>query len=331
MNFGQTTVSRLRPSVILGVASVRAGEKDRSPLVSVVIICYNHGRYLAEAIESVLAQTIGDVEVIVVDDGSIDDTPAVAARYPSIRYLRQRNQGMSAARNAGLRASRGRYVSFLDADDRLLPEALAAGAACLGEHPECAFVSGHYRMITADGEPIPTDPPPDVREGHYRVLLERNYIGMHATVLFRKEALESVSGFDRSMRACDDYEIYLRIAREKPVYCHDRTVAEYRWHGANTSLNWRLMLRSTLRPLRAQWRHAKGNVELEAAYRRGLLHWERRYGRPLLAETLAGLRNPKKWISAGLGLGTLLRHYPRAIWDHLVDRIVRAGRHRGRS
>lgn len=317
-------------SAVAGAAPARNEGEDRIPLVSVVIICYNHGHFLAEAIESVLEQTIGDVELIVVDDGSTDDTPAVAARYPSIRYLRQRNQGMSAARNAGLRVSRGRYVSFLDADDRLLPEALTEGAICLREHPECAFVSGRYRMITADGEPIPTDPPPDVPEDHYRVLLERNYIGMHATVLFRKEALESVSGFDRSMRACDDYEIYLRIARHRPVYCHDRTVAEYRCHGANTSLNWRLMLRSTLRPLRAQWRHVKGNTELEAAYRKGVLHWQRRYGRPLLVEILGSLRDPEKWLSAALGLGTLLRHYPRGLWDRIVDRIVPARELRGR-
>jgi glycosyltransferase involved in cell wall biosynthesis len=311
-----------------GVA--RSQGEDQIPLVSVVIICYNHGRYLAEAIDSVLAQTLGDVEVIVVDDGSTDDTPAIAARYPTIRYLRQRNQGMSAARNSGFRASRGRYLSFLDADDRLLPEALIAGATCLREHPECAFVSGHYRMIGIDGEPIPTEPRPSVTSDHYRVLLERNYIGMHATVLFRREALESVSGFDRSMRACDDYEIYLRIARHSPVYSHDRTVAEYRWHGANTSLNFRLMLRSTLRPLRAQWRHVKGNLELEAAYRMGVLHWQRYYGRPLLAETLTRLREPEKWLSAALGLGTLLRHYPRGLWDRLVDKVVPAGGRRGR-
>src|SRR5262249_23847629 len=106
----------------------RPGLSSESPAAPVVIICYNHWRFLGAAIESVLRQTLRDVEVVVVDAGSTDDTPAVAARYPSVRYVHQANQGMAAARNTGIRASRGRYLCFLDADDRLLPDALAIGA-----------------------------------------------------------------------------------------------------------------------------------------------------------------------------------------------------------
>ena len=153
-------------------------------------------------------------------------------------------------------------------------------------------------MIDAEGRPIPTEPRPCVRSDHYRVLLGRNYIGMHATVLFRRDALERVGGFDRRLRACDDYDIYLRIARTQPAYCHDRTVAEYRWHGGNTSLNWRLMLRSTVGPLRAQRRYVRGNPDLETEYRAGRRAWQRQYGDPLLAETLGDLRKPRRWPRA---------------------------------
>src|ERR687890_856397 len=96
-------------------------------LVSVVIPCYNQAHFLGEAIESVLAQSYPRFEIIVVDDGSTDDTSKVAARHPGGRYVYQNNQGVSAARNSGLARSEGEYVVFLDADDRLLPEALVAG------------------------------------------------------------------------------------------------------------------------------------------------------------------------------------------------------------
>src|ERR687889_2943029 len=127
------------------------GGQDAVPLVSVVIPCYNQAHFLGEAIESVLAQSYPNFEIIVVDDGSMDDTSEVAGSYPKVRLVRQENQGPSGARNAGLARSEGEYVVCLDADDRLLPEALKTGLKHLEAHPECAFVHGHYRHITVEG------------------------------------------------------------------------------------------------------------------------------------------------------------------------------------
>src|SRR5215472_8988709 len=126
-------------------------ENANSPPVSIVITTYNHAQFLAEAIESTLAQAPLPDEVIVVDDGSTDDPGAVVARYPNIKLIRHPNQGLAAARNTGWRAARGRYVVFLDADDRLLPEALASNLRRFDERPECAFVYGGFRYIDADG------------------------------------------------------------------------------------------------------------------------------------------------------------------------------------
>src|SRR5215212_9690625 len=98
-------------------------QQGSPPLVSVVIPCYNQAHFLSEAIESVLAQTHPNFEIIVVDDGSTDNTSEVAARYPGVRHIRQDNQGLAAARNTGLRESKGTCLVFLDADDRLLPNA----------------------------------------------------------------------------------------------------------------------------------------------------------------------------------------------------------------
>src|SRR5260370_39917329 len=99
--------------------------------VSIVIVCYNQARYLPEAIQSALAQTLGDIEVLVVDDGSTDNTRDVALSFSLVRYVHQGNQGLAAARNAGIRETTSPYLLFLDADDRLLPEAEQSGLVYL--------------------------------------------------------------------------------------------------------------------------------------------------------------------------------------------------------
>lgn len=111
-------------------------------LVSVIIPCYNQAHFMGDAIESVLAQTWPQREIIVVDDGSRDDPAAVVARYAGVRLLRQSNQGVSAARNHSLRESRGEFLVFLDADDRLTPQALETHLQHLQARPDCALPQG---------------------------------------------------------------------------------------------------------------------------------------------------------------------------------------------
>lgn len=219
-----------------------------------------------------------------VDDGSTDDTAAVAARYPGVKYIWQRNQGLSAARNTGMRHSEGTFLVFLDADDRLLPRALEVGLLCLQARPQCAFASGHYRYVQADGSLLVEHPQNRVTEDHYLALLRGNYIGMHATVIYRRSVFDQVGGFDTTLRACEDYDLYLRIARQFPVFCHDEVVAEYRQHGANMSGNPNLMLDQVLHVLRAQRPHLKGDPARLYAYRRGVRAWQAYYGRAFFAQ-----------------------------------------------
>jgi glycosyltransferase involved in cell wall biosynthesis len=120
------------------------------PLLSVVVTCFNQARFLADAIESVLAQCYPRREVLVVDDGSTDTTGAVARRYP-VRYLWQPNAGLASARNAGIAATGGALLAFLDADDRLLPDALQAGVGCHREHGGCGLVYGSYVYVDGAG------------------------------------------------------------------------------------------------------------------------------------------------------------------------------------
>ena len=119
-------------------------------LISVVIPCYNQGHFLDEAVNSAVS-TVYQVEVIVVDDGSTDETPAVAARCGGVRYVRQENRGLAAARNRGLETATGDLVIFLDADDRLMPGGIDVGARALAANPGCAMAYGRCVMMGPDG------------------------------------------------------------------------------------------------------------------------------------------------------------------------------------
>ena len=163
------------------------------PVISVIVPCFNQAHLLREALDSVGTPRRG-TEIVVVDDGSTDDTLAVANDYAvrspvPVFVVRQDHQGCAAARNRGLRESRGQYLVFLDADDRLAPGALDLAATAIEERPECFFVFGRSRMVSPDGAfpPAPVQPRSD---DHYRELLRRNFIWISAMVLFRREAVE---------------------------------------------------------------------------------------------------------------------------------------------
>lgn len=291
-----------------------------TPPATVVITCYNHGRFLAEAIESVLTQTFRPVEIIVVDDGSTDDTAAVCQRYPTVRTIYQDNAGLSAARNTGLGAARGDLVAFLDADDLLAPEAIATGVTALADNPAWAFVYGGHIGVDAGRRPI-WEQRPEQGAKDYESLLRRNGIGMHATVLYRRAVLQKVGGFDTSLRASEDYDMYLRIARDHPIGSHDRVVAEYRRHESNMSENPERMLRSSLAVLAAQ----KPTSQAERAARSdGMAFYQHGYGVPLVKRALRGVSSGESGAFRDLGLA--LRMAPRAFPHAAVDAGKTVGR-----
>ena len=245
------------------------------PLVSVIIPCYNHGRYLLEAFTSIWEQDYPAVEILVIDDGSTDDTREIALRYPSVRYYYQPNQGLSAARNAGIAHSTGQYLVFLDADDWLLPHALRTNAEYLVQNPSLAFVSGgHQKVYTASG--LVKDERQEVTGNHYFHLLWGNYIGMHAAVLYQRWAFDTVQ-YDPTLRSCEDYDVYLRLARTFPVAHHTRLLAAYRLHDTNMSGNTALMLSSVLAVLARQQPLLKDPEEAQA-YASGYANWQAYYG-----------------------------------------------------
>lgn len=247
------------------------------PHVSLVVNTYQQARDLPAALDSALAQTRPFDEIVVLDDGSTDDPAAVVERFPGVRIVRQANAGLAAARNAGLAAVSGDFVVFLDADDLLQPDAVAAGLACHAAHPGCAFVYGAFRRVDGKNVPLGGTQYTPIGERPYLTLLHGNCIGMHATVMYDTAALRDAGGFDASLPRCEDYDLYFRIARTQPIASHRTVVAHYRWHGDNMSADHATMLDWVLRINDRQKPHTQSNPKLEAARIEGRRIWRRYY------------------------------------------------------
>lgn len=217
--------------------------------VAVIITAFNQARFLGDAISSVMAQTRPADEVIVVDDGSTDDPATVVVQFEKVRLIQQETRGVSAARNAGVRSCKTSHVVFLDSDDRLLPAAIETGLACIAARPDCAFVYGGYRHISEDGRPIVPDCYTLIDGDAYPALLRANVIAMHASVLYRRDCLLAVNGFDETLPRAEDYDIYLRIAQIYPIASHPEIIAEYRKHGHGMTNNSVEQLRMSLQLL----------------------------------------------------------------------------------
>jgi len=285
---------------------------DRPDRVSVVIPCYNQAHFLGDALGSLAAQSVNACEVIVVDDGSTDNTAEVASRFPGVQTLVQRNAGLAAARNAGLRHATGDYVVFLDADDRLLPSALEVGLDALTNRPEHAFTYGRWRLVDADGSVLSVPTQPRVMENYYCAFLHMCLIWTPAAVMYRVAAVESAGGFDTSVNASADWDLYLRLTRGSAAYDHGETVADYRRHGANMTLDAAIILKSELAVLRAQRAHVRHDRELVEARRQGL-HRAREHHGARLARDVRSLVSMGDWKQALQGARCLLRHHPLAL------------------
>jgi glycosyltransferase involved in cell wall biosynthesis len=293
---------------------------SKDPLVSVIVPCYNGAPFLEEALRSALSQTYPEVEIIVVDDGSTDQSPEIAQRFP-VRYIRQENRGLTPTRNLGVRESRGTYIVFLDADDRLKPEAIETGVRMLEHRPECAMAVGDHHFIAADGSYLAESRKDCLPAYHYEALLKSNFIEMISSVLFRRSIFEQVGGFDTNLRVAEDYELYLRIARAHPICCHPAIVAEYRIHDTNASRNSELMLTMTLRVLKSQARYVRYNVRRLIAFHEGFRCWRKQYGRQLaseLARSISTLRGEDRVRKLLL----LANHYPQGLLMLVLLKVV---------
>jgi glycosyltransferase involved in cell wall biosynthesis len=302
--------------------------------VTVVVPSYNGAGLLGDALASTLAQDPPPAKVVVVDDGSTDDPGDVVARFPTVEVVRQDNRGVGAARNEGLRRAETPYVLFLDQDDRLLPGALAHAVHLLDDAPEAAFASGRNRTVRANGEPWSTGEPvrPRVERDHYQELLRRPWIVPPATVLFRRAQLVASGGWseDRDMRGADDYELYLRLAREYPVLDTEEVFADYRMHGANTSSDAARILAGIIHVLDGERRHTLGRLELERARVEGLRYWRMMFGIKAAGQDLVRAARTRQGVPVALGravrvAGRYPRFFGEVVTGHVVGASDRAG------
>lgn len=286
-------------------------------LVSIIIPTYNGAKYLSQAIESALAQTYPRFEVIVVDDGSTDDTEALVRRYP-VTYLRQANQGPAVARNLAIQHSRGEYLVFLDHDDRLTTDGLERNLRFLTQHPDWAYVVGACRVIDENNALIYVGSfPESLALYDYRTLLAGFPISPPVAVMFRRSALEVTGGWHPDWRYAADYELYLRVSRVFPAYYHNEIVAEYRRHETNQSRHTPKIIKATLLALKAQWPHVEGRTEYKRAYREGQKYWQHRYGRELFPQMGEALQAGRGVLALKL-LGVALRYAPREVVKTLL-------------
>lgn len=218
--------------------------------VSVVIPTHNYGRFIAEAVEGVLGQTHSVSEIVVVDDGSTDETETVVRRFGErVKYLRQENAGVCAARNRGVAESTGEFIAFLDADDRWYPEKLEKQLAKFRTDPEIGLVHcGIREFDSTTGETIAIH-----LEGGEGWVADRLALweepviyGPGGSIMIRRPVIAEVGGFDTALRNGEDWEFCFRVARRYKVGFVRDVLVDYRNHGDNATKNVREMENSTL-------------------------------------------------------------------------------------
>jgi glycosyltransferase involved in cell wall biosynthesis len=214
----------------------KSGSLPQGPRVSVIIPTFNSARFLPDALESVFSQDYPSFEVIVVDDGSTDETPEVLRPYARrVRILRQANAGVCAARNRGLNTARGELVVFLDADDLFLPGKLRDQAAMFRRRPSLAMVHSGWQLVDDDGRFIREIEP--WRWAH-RLDLETWLLWkpvFPGAIMLRRDAVLRAGGFDETLRQAEDVDLVLRIALAggAAAWLRQPTV-QYRLHDCNT-------------------------------------------------------------------------------------------------
>jgi len=287
----------------------------RAPTVSVVIPAYNAAWCVRKAIDSVLGQTFRDVEVVVVDDGSTDGTADTLATYgQSIRVLRQRNGGLSSARNAGIRASQAEYVAFLDADDWWLPGKLAPQVELLRSRPELGFVSAAARVEDADGQLLNLWSCSTCTGPFLPRLFGANgdVAGSGSAVVARRQLFDQVGGFDESLRSLEDVDMWMRLAAVSGYACIAEPAVVILKRPGSMSRNLEVMRNAAVQVMRKN-RHLLP-ADLQGAYWRRCMaavhgdyaKWRYREGQRLAAAAeVAQLLMLSPWGSGRLGMGLL--------------------------
>lgn len=264
------------------------------PLITIVIPCRNAADMLPRALESALGQTWRRTEVIVVDDGSVDESVAVAASYGErVRVICKANGGAASARNAGIEAATGEYVQFLDADDYLAPDKVERTVDAIRQHPDGAVFYGDCQLMDYRGHPINLIPARAVVGSVLDALVEKCFIQMSSTIV-RKQDLVRAGLFDRTLQVAEDWDLWLRLAASGAMFVHvPGALGYYVKHPGNMSSNYQRTWRSGMVVL-DRWAGSDASPGLRAARRRGVINL-RRYCAHMLLHSLSRV-GMRQWV-----------------------------------
>jgi alpha-1,3-rhamnosyltransferase len=302
--------------------------------VSVVVPSYNYAGFIAATLRSVFRQTHAPRELLVIDDGSTDDSPRVVERalrdcpFPSELVVRA-NRGLCATLNEGLTRSRSKYFAYLGADDLWLPEFLAARVRALEARPRAVLAYGHAYLVDAEGRVVDcTKDWAAYADGDARGMLLQTVAPMSPTVVYRREALAR-HGWNEGARL-EDYELYLRLSPEGDFAFDPRPLAAWRRHGRNTSRDQRMMLEEQLKALRSFLKgEGAGDEEIERLLKR--IRFERAEDFLRLGDKAGALRLMLRNAGGGTSARSLARKVLRLLLPYRVERWRTERRQRNAS
>ena len=209
------------------------------PLVSIITPVYNGEQYLSEAIESALAQTYKYFELLIVNDGSTDNSASIIKPFlkdSRVIYIEQKNAGVAAARNTAIKQARGKYIGFLDQDDLWLSNKLEVQIVSLEQNESVALVHSKLDCIDMQSNKIDYDWDTEVSGYCFDTIFKKNRIAV-LTVLIRKTIIDEIGLFNEQLSGTDDYEMWLRVTLKYPISYIDQSLAFYRFHDNNISKN----------------------------------------------------------------------------------------------
>lgn len=248
---------------------------EKTPKFSVVIPAYNASKYIADCVGSVLAQTEKDFEIIVVNDGSTDNTAQIVSSFSDerVNLVNRSNGGLAVARNTGIRAAKGEVVAFLDADDRWCPDKLAAHRQALDENPQASVSYDLSAFIDEEGQRTGMRMAQAQRTLTHQALLVKNYLGNGSTSVVRRQVLEEAGGFDEDLPRFVDHELWVRLAYRGHQFCQiPHVLTEYRTHSESFTADTDTMLKRLETFLAKISTYAPETVEQLAPLARAFTH-----------------------------------------------------------
>ena len=288
------------------------------PIISVIVPAYDAARTILETVESVLGQTFQDFELIVVDDGSSDGTAELLKEISDspLKVYSYENGGVAVARNRGIALAKGEFISFIDADDLWTPDKLESQLAALERMPEAGIAYSWTTMADENGEPLYPQKPVYFEGDVYPQLLVNNFIFSGSNILARREAIESVGEFDLSLRACQDWDCYVRLAAKWPFVLVPRHQIFYRQYSMSMSSRINLVEEEIL--VAAEKTFQSAPAELQRLKNQRLANCYQHIARLCLTHT----QNAEGIKRAGQSLKKAIRVSPMILFTGKTQRLM---------